>query len=136
MRSNMPAATGCMRRVEQLRLLSKAEQAGLLSLAERAGLTLTFIEQSGLLSKAESLGILSLATDRCGCSVKVMQRMHTLRESELTRTLDAFCAWWVSSTPCAQNMHHCLERRSIRGDRVSSLLMRHASHDAGRRPAP
>lgn len=52
------------RRVEQLRLLSKAEQAGLLSLAERNGLTLSFIERSGLLSKAESLGLLSAATDR------------------------------------------------------------------------
>ena len=68
-------AFDCVRRVEQLRLLSKAEQAGLLSLAERAGLTLTFIERSGLLSKAESLGLLSLATDRCALPCQAMQHI-------------------------------------------------------------
>ena len=78
-----------MRRVEQLRLLSKAEQAGLLSLAERNGLTLSFIERSGLLSKAESLGLLTAATDRC--------------DSEYTGDFGGW-GWW----PAPFSMHDVL----------------------------
>lgn len=57
-----------MRRIENLKLLSKLERAGVLSKLEGAGIDLDFIVENRLLSKAEDFGAVRLLSDRCGPS--------------------------------------------------------------------